>query len=422
MKSMQLVLKEKKDYREIKNIILFSSGKIVSVFGSSIYTFALGLYVLKITGSALSFATTLILGLVPMIIIIPFAGVIADKFDKKKLVISMDLLNGVLLIGVYLLSIPFGLKLIMIYITTFLLTVFNTFFGVGLETSKPNIVSEKMLLSINSISKIIDSISQILGPMLGGLIFAVLDIRTFVFINGLSFVLSAVSECFIDFKFNTKPEAQAALERKINFIKDIKNGFQYMVKRKDIISLFIVFISLNFFLGFSITVPLPYIVNNVLQLGAKEFGIIEGAFPVGMVIGALLVKKISDKISYSLMLRKISFVLSLTMIMIGIPIVFTSLPFVNIVYVIYYSLVAVIFGIAIALIDIPISYLLQSIIPDEYRGRVMSIGVSMAKVMLPVALLGSGMLLSIIPAYVMPITGGVLFLAINVISVSNQNF
>lgn len=62
-----------------------------------------------------------------MIIINPFAGVIADKVDKKKLVVCMDLLNGGVLIAVYIFSSNYGLNLFIIYTTTFLMTVFTTF-------------------------------------------------------------------------------------------------------------------------------------------------------------------------------------------------------------------------------------------------------------------------------------------------------
>ena len=103
-----------------------------------------------------------------MIVMNPFAGVIADKVDKKKLVICMDLLSGLLLITVYILSSYYGLNLFIIYTTTFLMTVFTTFWN-RIRGVKPNMVTKERLMSINSISKIIDSISLILGPMLGAL-------------------------------------------------------------------------------------------------------------------------------------------------------------------------------------------------------------------------------------------------------------
>ncbi|MCQ6547311.1 MFS transporter, partial [Bacillus wiedmannii] len=228
MGSLRLHIENKKRNQELRNICLYSIAKTVSIFGSSMYSFALGLYVLHITGSALNFAITLILGTIPMIVMNPFAGVIADKVDKKKLVVCMDLLSGCLLITVYILSSYYGLNLFIIYTTTFLMTVFTTFFGIGLEAAKPNIVSKERLMSINSISKIIDSVSLILGPMLGGIVFAVFDIKTFIIINGISFILSGISILFINFKLFEQNINEECSMGEINFIKAIKDGYSYL--------------------------------------------------------------------------------------------------------------------------------------------------------------------------------------------------
>ena len=144
----------------------------------------------------------------------------------------MDLLSGCLLIAVYILSSHYGLNLFIIYTTTFLMTVFTTFFGIGLEAAKPNIVSKERLMSLNSISKIIDSISLILGPMLGGIVFAVFDMKTFIIINGISFILSAISILFINFKLCEQYINEECSIREIKFIKDIKEGYSYLMERK----------------------------------------------------------------------------------------------------------------------------------------------------------------------------------------------
>ncbi len=146
-------------------------------------------------------------------------------------------------------------------------------------------------MSINSISKIIDSISLILGPMLGGIVFAVFDIKIFIIINGISFILSAISILFINFKLFEQNINEECSIRKINFIEDIKEGYSYLMERKSLKNTFSILISLNFFLGFAVTVPLPYIINTVLELGSKQFGMIQGTFPVGMIIGAIFSKK-----------------------------------------------------------------------------------------------------------------------------------
>ncbi|PEY29773.1 MFS transporter [Bacillus anthracis] len=413
MGSFQLHIENKKNNQELRNICLYSIAKTVSIFGSSIYSFALGLYVLQITGSALNFAITLVLGTIPMIVMNPFAGVIADKVDKKKLVVCMDLLSGCLLIAVYILSSYYGLNLFLIYTTTFLMTVFTTFFGIGLEAAKPNIVSKERLMSINSISKIIDSISLILGPMLGGIVFAVFDMKTFIIINGISFILSGISILFINFKLFEQNINEEYSIREIHFIKDIKEGYSYLMERESLQNTFNILISLNFFLGFSVTVPLPYIINTVLNLSSKQFGMIQGTFPIGMIVGAVLVKKITDRYSYSYLLKKISFMLAIFMIVSGIPVLFKSIEIDNIIFVTMYCAIMFFVGLTIALIDIPLIYFMQKEIPDEYRGRVLSIGLSIGKMMQPIALVLSGLLLNHIPAYTISIGGGIVFLILN---------
>ncbi|MGH1324008.1 MFS transporter [Bacillus pretiosus] len=420
MGSLRLHIVNKKSNQELRNIFLYSIAKTVSIFGSSMYSFALGLYVLQITGSALNFAITLILGTIPMIILNPFAGVIADKVDKKKLAICMDLLSGCLLIAVYILSSYYGLNLFIIYTTTFLMTVFTTFFGIGLEAAKPNIVSKERLMSINSISKIIDSVSLILGPMLGGIVFSVFNIKTFIIINGISFILSGIALLFIHFKLFEYNINEGNSKSGVNFIKDIKEGFSYLLEKESLKNTFHILISFNFFLGFAVTVPLPYIINTVLNLGSKQFGIIQGTFPVGMIIGAIVVKKITDRFSYSYLLKKLSSMLSVFMIILGIPVLFKSFEVNDLVFVITYCVVMIFLGFIIALIDIPLIYFMQNEIPDEYRGRVLSIGLSIGKMMLPIAMALSGLLLNYIPAYTIPIVGGFLYLI--VIKVSSNRF
>ncbi|MGZ7149272.1 MFS transporter [Bacillus sp. BC08] len=420
MGSLRLHIENKKRNQELRNICLYSIAKTVSIFGTSMYSFALGLYVLQITGSALNFAITLILGTIPMIVMNPFAGVIADKVDKKKLVVCMDLLIGCLLIAVYILSSHYGLNLFIIYTTTFLMTVFTTFFGIGLEAAKPNIVHKERLMSINSISKIIDSVSLILGPMLGGIVFSVFDIKTFIIINGISFILSGIALLFIHFKLFECNINEENSKSRVNFIKDIKEGFSYLLEKESLKNTFHILISFNFFLGFAVTVPLPYIINTVLNLSSKQFGIIQGTFPVGMIIGAIVVKKITDRFSYSYLLKKLSFMLSVIMIFSGIPVLFKNFEVNDFVFVITYCVVMIFLGIIIALIDIPLIYFMQKEIPDEYRGRVLSIGLSLGKMMQPIALAISGLLLNYIPAYIIPIAGGILYLI--VIKISSNRF
>lgn len=400
-----LSLKNLSKNKELSNVVLFSVASFISLFGTSVYNFAISLFVLKLTGSGLSFATTLIMGILSTLLVNPFAGVLADRLDKKLLAVITDMLNGILLITLYLLTIKFTLNLPLIYVSTFILNVFSTVYGISIEAARPNLVSEKNLISINAINKVIESMSSILGPMIGGIVFALLDIRFFIIINGFSFAISALLQLFMDFKFNYSDDGKT--KEKINFFTDIIDGITYVRARKNISNILGIFIILNFFISLSITVPMPYIINNVLKLNTKFFGIIDAAFPVGMILGALLIKRIMCKYSYQKIIKSTSILLSACMVTIGFSVILHYEVNNETVYLIYFILIMILAGIAISSIDIPIFYILQQTIPDDFRGRVLSIGITIAKIILPVALIIAGALINLLPTYTLPIISGV---------------
>ncbi|MBF4694987.1 MFS transporter [Fusibacter ferrireducens] len=398
---MLSILSKNKDSR---NLILFITGKGFSVFGSSIYAFAISLYVLKMTGSALNFATSILLGIVPMIIFAPFAGILTDRFSKKGLIVFTDTLNGLLFLTLYTVSANSPLSLEIIYFTTVLLSLFSTLFMVSMEAAKPALVSAEKLLKINTLSKIIDSLSAILGPILGGIAFAIFDMRFFLLINAVSFLFSACTEMF--FKFNTclnfeknKPKTSLWIE--------LKEGIYYLNASREIKKFTSVFIFINFFLGFALQVPLPYIVNNVLMLSPRWYGMINGAFPVGLIAGALIVEKIMSRFNYDKILLNMVWIMAACSITVGVPLLISwPKEWIGILYL----LIMFILGITIALIDIPIAYILQDILPEYIRGRILSLVASVVKIFLPLGLFLSGILIQSISVYYLPILGGVLAL------------
>ena len=82
-----------------KNFNILVLGQIISLFGSSIQRFALSLYLLDLTGSASIFATILAISMIPVVLMSPIAGILADRGDKKKLMVLLDVLSAVLLMA-----------------------------------------------------------------------------------------------------------------------------------------------------------------------------------------------------------------------------------------------------------------------------------------------------------------------------------
>lgn len=411
------ISKRQNGNNELMNFLLYSLGLLVSLFGTNIYTFTIGLYVLKVTGSGLSFATTLVLSIIPVIIINPIAGVLADKFNRKYLVVSMDLVNGLFFIGVYFISSVYGLSLSLIYISTFVINCFTAVFNVSIDSAMPNIVSKNNLIKLNSVTKIIISISMILGPMFGGILFAFININVFIILNGISFILSGITEMFINFNFSkdNKVIEESKEDKKSTFFNEILEGYKYVVGKFEIVMIIIILIVLNFSIGFSIQIPLPFIINDVLKISSKYFGIIQSMLAVGLIIGAVILNKYSNRCVHNKIIALMNMIISGCILLMAIPV----LPLISIsnelILVCYYCLITIILGIAISFIDILAMSYLQKSIADNYRGRVMSLLFSLVKIILPLALILSGIFIDILPIYILLIIGSLILLLASII-------
>ena len=167
------------------------------------------------------------------------------------------------------------------------------------------------------------------------------------------------------------------------------------------------------------TVPLPYIINNLLNLSSNQYGIIQGAFPVGMILGAVVVGKIIEKIDYMKLLIFSSITLSVAIALLGLPLVLADAS--SLAYMIYYISIMVIFGIAISFIDVPILWLMQKSIPDNLRGKVLSISMSIVKLIAPLGLVISGMIINSVPVYIMTFAGGGILMLSNLMILNQKN-
>ena len=221
----------------------------------------------------------------------------------------------------------------------------------------------------------------------------------------------------IDFNYNVKSTAE--INDDGGFVEDIKDGLTYIRKSSEIVKMINVLVILNFFISFSVTVPLPYIINNLLNLSSNQYGIIQGAFPVGMILGAVVVGKIIEKIDYMKLLIFSSITLSVAIALLGLPLVLADAS--SLAYMIYYISIMVIFGIAISFIDVPILWLMQKSIPDNLRGKVLSISMSIVKLIAPLGLVISGMIINSVPVYIMTFAGGGILMLSNLMILNQKN-
>ncbi|NBI27475.1 MFS transporter [Chengkuizengella marina] len=112
-----------------------------------------------------------------------------------------------------------------------------------------------------------------------------------------------------------------------------------------------------------------------------------------MLVGAIVVSKLNDRLmEYNKLLTVLTFISSILIILMGAPLLIFSFEY-KLFYTIYYSLIHLTYGIVIAFVDIPVMTMLQKLVPDKLRGRVISVAISIVKVFVPLAMIISGSVL-----------------------------
>ncbi|UUC42870.1 MFS transporter [Clostridioides difficile] len=184
-----------------KNFNLMILGQIISLFGASILKFALSLYILDITGKAEIFATILAVSSIPIIIFSPIGGAIADIFNRRNLMVIFDFSSSitVLVLALFLFNNNGSILLVGIIMT--ILSVISTMYQPTVQSSTPLLVDNEHLMNANGIVAGVASLTNIAGPVLGGVLYGVIGINAIIVISCVSFFLSAIMEIFIQIPF-----------------------------------------------------------------------------------------------------------------------------------------------------------------------------------------------------------------------------
>lgn len=402
-----------------KNIFILILGQLVSLIGSSIYSFAMGLYILSTTGSGLYFSITIALGVIPKIIFGPISGVVADRVNRKKMVITMDLLSGIVVIALFALSSFDSLRLIYIYISTFLIATCTIFSETPMEASIPNLVDEKKLTKVTSLNQAVLSISSIAGPSIGGVVFALIDIRLFLLINGLSFIFAGLMDIFLDFKVKNKihgvdQKTNQESDEKHAFFEDLKEGIAYIKSQTWLVVLgsFTVFLNMFFIIG--ITVTVPYVAVNIWHLSSNQLGILEAMFPLGMLIGTVISLLIPEaKSIYKRMMICIA-VASIGMLFTGILTCNLIITLDTSSYFIISIILFIILAICSVLYNIPFFVSLQKNVPNEMLGRVRSVILTFVTGLTPVGAVIGGALVDLVSPWLLPMVCGIIMVILTI--------
>jgi len=403
--------------RELTNIILITSGEFISIFGTRIYNFAIAYYLLKMTGSVAAFSISLAIGTVPRIFISPFAGAIVDTVERKKVTIFTDIARWLVLLLLYFAVVISSMKAMYIYITVLFLSAMDIFFDLALGSSIPNIVHKSNIIKVNSIKQTMSSVGSILAPSLGGVIIAFIDIKYFILANAISFLISGISQYFVDYNIEAiNVPAKEKLTPKL-LLKNTAQSFAYIKTQAFIMIITTYSMVGNFLIYLGFVIPMPYIVLKCLNINSAQYGIIQGSISIGAVVTSIFMTIFSSPKKKYKLFTGASLVFCMPFIMLGIVAI---IPMSKNILFSYMVMVSFSYGIGTVMINIPTSAVQQEKIENSMLGRVLGFQGTFGGIITPVSMLLAGNLLGKLPPYVLPLASGIMFLLTVMITCSNK--
>ena len=299
-----------------KNFTLLILGQLTSLFGNFILKLALSMYVLEVTGSAAIFAGILSAATIPTILLSPLGGILADRADRRNIMVALDALTGVsVLCAALFLSERNAIAVISTLLI--ILSILGAFETPTVQACIPTMLQGDNIMKGNAVVNQVASLSYLVAPMLGGVLYAMLGLKPVLYASVVCFFMTALFECFI------KLSCQHTLKQGgvLQIVKqDFLSSMQYISKEQTSISKMLLLTAFSRFFVMGITiVGLPFLVRTVLGLNAKYYGAAESALAVATILGSIAAGVLAEKLK----IHKLSVLLaSLGIFMIPAGIVF----------------------------------------------------------------------------------------------------
>jgi MFS family permease len=335
-------------------------GQVVSQMGDWFNTIALYSIVLTLTGSGRAVGLVLVARFLPTVFAGPFAGVIADRYSRRTIMIVSDLLRAVIVLGFLFIHRPDQVWLI--YVLTVTQLVFSSFFEPARSAAIPSIVEKRELVTANAIGAVTWSSMLTLGAAIGGVITGAFGTNVAFVLDSVTYLVSAVLIATVVVpKRPRRPKSKLTIAKALG-ITDTFEGVNYVLKRPRVFALLLVKSAWG--LGGGILALLAVFGEKIFPVGgsgATGIGVLYAARGIGTAIGPILSRRFAGESQQSMQTAiGISFLLG------GV----------------FYILFGVSTNFALALVMLVIAHaggstlwvnstvLLQRVVEDNFRGRV----------------------------------------------------
>ena len=281
-----------------KDFTLVVIGQIISLFGNAAVRFALPLYLLNLTGSSALFGTVTACAFLPAILLSPVGGIIADRVNKRNVMVVLDFLTA-LVILIFSLRMEGGSLVLLLTVTMMLLYGIAGAYQPSVQASIPVLVHQEQFMAANSVINTISSFSSLMGPVLGGVLYSAYGLKPVLWICMACFTASAVMEIFIQIPYQKQP-ARGSVWKTAR--ADFAESTRFIRKEKTVIAKVVLEVcGINLFLSAMIIVALPYLVTEVLDFRADQAnrlcGFAEGALAAGGLAGGICAGVFAGRLS-----------------------------------------------------------------------------------------------------------------------------
>ena len=336
--------------RGYKKFMLLWTGELISSVGGGLTSFGLGIYVFNETGSAAGMSLVTLLGFLPTLLLSVPAGVLADRFDRRILMMIGDGCSG---LGIFFILICMkcgGASLVQICIGVFVSAVFSSLLEPSYRSTITDILSKEEFSKANGLVSLAGSARYLFSPVIAGFLLTISDISLLLIIDISTFFVTITTTAIVrkGVKTNKNPENQS-------FFASMKEGWQAVSGRKGVFLLIIVSSAITMFMGILQILVEPMILSFA---DSKTLGIAESVCACGMLAAALILGILGIKKGYVKILR-ISFFLA-GIFMIGMSLLE------NIITICIFGFL---FFAMLPIANNCMDYLARTNIPDELQGR-----------------------------------------------------
>jgi MFS family permease len=360
----------------MKTFLIIWLGQFISLIGSSLTSFSLGIWVYQKTGSVLHLSLLSLLIFVPKIIFAPLNGVIVDRFNRRWLMIIGDTGAGfsTLLIAFFLLL--NNLQIWHIYIAIFISSTFSAFQIPAYTAILTQILQKNQFSRAISMIQLGESISRTIAPILGGILLTTIKIQGIIWLDFFSFIFSVVTLLSIPFSNqNTGDDTQV---KKTNIKEDIAEGFKYLKVRSGLIALLVFLSVTNFMLA---VVEILFTPLMLSFLSSQSMGIILSFGSVGMILSSFIIGILGRLGNGINNIFRFMLILGMSLIFIGYS---SSIPMVT------FAIFLAFFSYSI--IEIVIQLIFQKKVSLHIQGRIFAIKQGITFFFIPLAYLIGGIL------------------------------